>query len=326
MFRKAGTTTKLIAREGQATPVRSGIFSYLRNSTFCFNSSGQIAFSAGLDVDRTNNVPIEEYGIYFFDGSQIFQVARTNDTFVWPDGKSGKITAFELSGSVANNSFSPPLEHRSGLNDAGQVAFGLTTTLSDNTARYGIAIWSPTLKLLCAHSRKSQGGKNFDVDLPLTGKLGVECRSASFAVNTSTGAQDKFTLVLRFTNKLTSIGGATVSKGIGSVVGTPTITPAGGNTVLVNLTGVTNAQEVDVTLTNVTDKYGRTLASAKVPMGVLFGDIDGNRRVDINDVNAVTGKVGAQLSQTTFRDDVNVNGSITQTDVNATQNHVNTSF
>src|SRR5205823_3384821 len=82
MFRGDGTTTKLIAREGQATPVRSGIFSALNNSTFCFNASGQIAFTAGLDVDLTNNVPIEEYGIYFFDGSQILQVARTNDTFV----------------------------------------------------------------------------------------------------------------------------------------------------------------------------------------------------------------------------------------------------
>jgi hypothetical protein len=319
MFRGDGTTTKLIAREGQATPVRSGIFSALNNSTFCVNASGQIAFTAGLDVDLTNNVPIEEYGVYFFDGSQILQVARTNDTFVWPDGKSGKITnspfSFQLSGTVANNGFAPPLERRSGLNDAGQVVFGLTTTLSDNTQRYGIAIWSPTLKLLCASSRKSQGGKNFDVDLPLTGKLGVECRSG--------GAQGNFTLVLRFTNKLNSVGSASVTTGVGSVSGTPTVN---GNTMTVNLTGVANAQKIVVTLSNVKDKYGRTLPSATVPLGILLGDVDGNKTVNNTDVNLVNAKIGAKASLANFRNDVDASGSIAQDDVTVTQGQVGTSI
>ena len=108
-------------------------------------------------------------------------------------------------GRALTNGVAPA--ERSGLNDAGQVVFGLTTKFTDNTSRYGIAIWSPTLKLLCASSRKSQGGKNFDVDLPLTGKLGVECRSG--------GAQGNFTLVLRFTNKLKSVGIASVTTGDG---------------------------------------------------------------------------------------------------------------
>jgi len=318
MFRGDGTTTKLIAREGQATPVRSGIFSALNNSTFCFNASGQIAFTAGLDVDLTNNVPIEEYGIYFFDGSQILQVARTNDTFVWPDGKSGKITnssfTLQLSGTVANNSVAAPLERRSGLNDAGQVVFGLTTTFSDNTQRRGIVIWSPTLKLLCASSRKIHDtNKTFDFALPLTGNLGVECRSG--------GAGGNFTLVLRFTDKLNSTGNVSVTTGLGSVSGTPTIK---GNTMTVNLAGVANAQKIVVTLTNVTDKYGRTLAKATVPMGILLGDVDGNKTVNNTDVNNVTGKVGATAGLTNFRDDVDTSGSINQTDVNITQGQVGT--
>ena len=243
------------------------------------------------------------------------QVARTNDTFVWPDGKSGKITSFQLSGTVANNSSAPPLERRSGLNDAGQVVFGLTTTFADNTVRHGIAIWSPTLKLLCAHSRKSQGGKNFDVDLPLTGVLGVECRSG--------GAQGNFSLVLRFTNKLNSVGIASVTTGMGSVSGTPTIN---GNTMTVNLAGVANAQKIIVTVNNVTDRYGRTLAKAIVPVGILRGDVDGNKTVDNKDVNAVSGKVGTSASLTNFRDDVNVDGTINQTDVSITQGQVGSSI
>ena len=324
LFRGDGNAanTKLIAEERESIPVgRSGIFSALKDSTFCLNATGQIAFTAGLDVDRTNNIPIEEYGIYFFDGSQILQVARTNDTFVWPDGKSGKIAfaSLQLSGTGANNALAAPLERRSGLNDAGQVVFGLTTTFPDNTQRRGIAIWSPTLRLLCASSRKIHSfNKTFDVVLPLTGTLGVECRSNSFA---SGGAQDNFTLRLRFTNKLRSVGSASVTTGVGSVSGTPTIN---GNTMTVNLAGVTNAQKIIVTVNNVIDAYGRTLASAKIPMGILFGDIDGNRTVDSKDVNAI--KVGAAISQTTFRQDVNIDGSITQQDANATQNHVGTHF
>ena len=219
----------------------------------------------------------------------------------------------QFAGTNGTNGVAPA--ERSGLNDAGQVVFGLTTKFTDNTSRYGIAIWSPTLKLLCASSRKSQGGKNFDINLPLTGTLGVECRSG--------GAQGNFTLVLRFTNKLNSVGIASVTTGMGSVSGTPMIN---GNTMTVNLTGVANAQKIIVTLNNVTDPYGRTLAKATVPMGILLGDVDGNKTVDNKDVNAVSGKVGAGVSQTTFRDDVNVTGKIDQTDVNITQGQVGMSI
>lgn len=245
IFLRDGANIVTIVREGQTTPGRAGIFASLgtsgtlnhSSSGFCLNSSGQVAFRGGINA---NNVA--EVGIYFFDGTQLQQVARTNDTFVWPDNKSGKITDLQFAGTNGTNGVAPA--ERSGLNDAGQVVFGLTTKFTDNTSRYGIAIWSPTLKLLCASSRKSQGGKNFDINLPLTGTLGVECRSG--------GAQGNFTLVLRFTNKLNSVGIASVTTGMGSVSGTPMIN---GNTMTVNLTGVANAQKIIVTLNNVTDPY-----------------------------------------------------------------------
>jgi hypothetical protein len=311
IFRGDGTTTKLIAREGQATPVRSGIFSALRNSTFCVNASGQIAFTAGLDVDLTNNVPVEEYGIYFFDGSQILQVARTNDTFVWPDGKSGTITnsgfTLQLSGTVANNGFAPPLERRSGLNDAGQVVFGLTTTLADNTERYGIAIWSPTLQLLCAVSRKTHGMTGtFDIDLPLAGEPGIECRSGAAG----------HTLVFTFTNTIVS-GSAAVTSGVGSVSGAPMFS---GHTMTVNLTGVANAQQITVTLTNVTDAAARVIPSVSLSMNVLLGDVNSSKRTDSGDVTVVRNHTVSVPDQQTFRFDVNASGRIDAGDVTATRN------
>ena len=81
-----------------------------------------------------------------------------------------------------------------------------------------------------------------------------------------------------------------------------------------------------MTLTNVTDKYGRTLAKATVPMGILLGDVDGNKTVNNMDVNNVTAKVGATADLTNFRDDVDTNGSINQTDVNITQGQVGSSI
>lgn len=327
IFRGDGNAAnnKLVVKEGQAVPVgRSGIFRSLaisgtlndNLSGFCMNSSGQVAFRAGIDTNGDGTV--DEYGIYLFDPSQpqpLQEVARTNNSF---PGSTSTISSLQFAGTTASttgNGVAPA--ERSGLNDAGQVAFGFA--LGQNGAQgHGIAIWSPTLKLLCAYSRKTQGTKTFDFELPLIGTLGVECRSSSFA---SGGTQDNFTLLLRFTNKLSSVGSASVTTGVGSVSGTPTINA---NTMTVNLTGVTNAQKIIVTLNNVRDAYGRTLASATVPMGILFGDIDGNRTVDSKDVNAI--KVGAAISQTTFRQDVNIDGSITQQDANATQNHVGTHF
>jgi len=315
IFLRDGANIVTIVREGQTTPGRAGVFTSLgtdgtlnyRSSGFCLNSSGQVAFRGGISA---NNV--SEYGIYFFDGTQLQQVARTNDTFVWPDNRSGTITDLQFAGTNGINGVAPA--ERSGLNDAGQVVFGLTTRFTDNTSRYGIAIWSPTLKLLCAHSTKTQGGKNFDVDLPLTSKLGVECRSG--------GAQGNYTLVLRFTNKLLSVGSASVTTGVGSVSGTPIIN---GNTMTVNLTGVANAQKIIVTITNVADA-SRILAKATVPMGILLGDVDGNKTVDTKDVNAVNSKVGTNVSKATFRDDANVSGTIDQTDVDITQGQVGTSI
>jgi hypothetical protein len=59
-------------------------------------------------------------------------------------------------------------------------------------------------------SRTTQGGAPaFDVDLPLGGPAGIECRSG--------GANGDFTLVFTFASPLVSVGGAEVSSGTGSV-------------------------------------------------------------------------------------------------------------
>ena len=106
-------------------------------------------------------------------------------------------------------------------------------------------------QLANAVSRKTHGGAGtFDVNMPLTGTTGVECRTG--------GGSGDHSLVFTFNNPLVS-GSASVTGGSGSVVGSPIFS---GQTMTVNLSGVTNAQTVTVTLANVTDAFSQILPNA----------------------------------------------------------------
>ena len=90
--------------------------------------------------------------------------------------------------------------------------------------------------LLSVVSRKTHGSTPFDIELPVTGDPGIECRTG--------GAAGAHTIVFTFTNPLTNVGGASVTSGTGSVSsGTIGADP---REYIVNLTGVANAQEITV--------------------------------------------------------------------------------
>ena len=127
----------VVARAGQQTPNGIGIFSSLGANSFCLNNSGQIAFTAGLDIDLSNNTPIEEHGIFFFDGTALHQVAREHDSLL-----GSTISSLRLAGTMQTPSGGVSQAERSGLNDLGQIAFGFT--LADG--REGVAIWSSNPK------------------------------------------------------------------------------------------------------------------------------------------------------------------------------------
>jgi len=171
-----------------------------------------------------------------------------------------------------------------------------------------VAIQAPTpdtcipLQLLSAVSRKTHGGAgNFDINLPLTGEPGVECRN---------GGGD-YTIVVTFNNSMMS-GTANVTSGIGSVVGTPGLS---GNTMTVELTGVANVQKITVTLSGLIDSSSQTLSDTPVSMNVLIGDTNGNKAVNSSDVSQTKQQSGLPVTSTNFRSDVNVSGSITASDI-----------
>jgi hypothetical protein len=137
----------------------------------------------------------------------------------------------------------------------------------------------PPVQLNSVVSSKVHGSAGtFDIHLPLTGNPGIECRSG--------GANGDYTLVFTFANTLTSVAGASVTSGTGSVAGN-NIDSSDAHNYIVNLTGVTDAQYITVSLANVTDSAGNFSSAVSASMGVLLGDVDANGVVDGNDVSAV---------------------------------------
>ncbi|MFZ3375583.1 MAG: dockerin type I domain-containing protein, partial [Chthoniobacterales bacterium] len=155
--------------------------------------------------------------------------------------------------------------------------------------------------LTSAFSRKTHGAAGtFDVPLPLSGNVGIECRSG--------GATNDYQMIINFATTVT-VGSASVTSGSGSV----SSFSVSGSQVTVNLTGVTNVQTITVTLFNVND--GTHMGDVPVSMGVLVGDVNGNAVVNASDVSLTKSQVGQAVSGSNFREDVNANGLINSVDV-----------
>ena len=105
---------------------------------------------------------------------------------------------------------------------------------------------------------------------------------------------------------------------VGSISGsgTPTIT--------VNLTGVTSAQRITVTLNSVSD--GTNTGDIPISIGVLVGDVSANGTVNASDVSRTKTQVGQTVTSSNFREDVNAGGTISSTDVAVVKSNVGTSL
>jgi hypothetical protein len=164
-----------------------------------------------------------------------------------------------------------------------------------------------------AFSRKTHGAAGtFDVPLPLTGNVGVECRSG--------GATNDYQMIINFASSVT-VQSASVTSGTGSV---SSFSGSGTSQITVNLTGVTNVQRITVTLHNVNN--GTTTGDVPVSMGVLVGDVNGNAVVNSSDVSLTKSQVGQVVTGSNFREDVNANGLINSVDVAQVKANVGTSL
>jgi hypothetical protein len=151
------------------------------------------------------------------------------------------------------------------------------------------------------YSPEGVAAGTFDINLPLAGQPGVECRS--------TGGNHTF--VFTFTTDIIS-GSASVTGWTGSVSGASSIA---GNTMTVTLVCVTDVQKITVTLSGVTDSFGQVLSDTAVSVNMLIGDTNGNKLVNGSDVSQTKSQSGQSVTMTNSREDVVVNGSITPSDI-----------
>jgi len=160
------------------------------------------------------------------------------------------------------------------------------------------------LTLVSAASRKTHGAKgDFDIDLPLTGNLGIECRTGL----------TRYAIVFTFNNNVTSADSATSGCG---TVGSISVDPIDAHNLIVTYNGATcDGENVTVTANNVHDDQGNTLASASATMGILLGDINGDGRVGNGDIGNIQGHRGERTNSDNFRDDLNADGRINNQDV-----------
>jgi len=156
--------------------------------------------------------------------------------------------------------------------------------------------------LVSAVSRMMQGAVgSFDIQLPQSGATGIECRSVAGGMK----------LVATFDQSIASATAA-ITSGVASVSGTPIIA---GDQVIVNLASVADAQALVLTLSNVTNAAGQSLASTNIAFRVLKGDVNGDGVVSVADYNLVRSELTVPyVNSAQFRADVNLDGRNTAAD------------
>jgi hypothetical protein len=211
---------------------------------------------------------------------------------------------------------------------AGRTAsndFPVTSCAPQTT--YGGGVWDNFLtivnlkpvpvQLVGAASRKTHGNAGpFDVDLPLAGNPGIECRSG--------GTNGNYTLVFNFANTLTSVSCVSALSGNG-VVSSSAI-GSDPHQYVVNLTGVTNAQVVTVSLSNISDSTGNFSSAVSASMGVLVGDTNGDGFVNSADISQTKSQSGNPVTGANFREDVNADGFLNSADISVVKSESGTAL
>jgi hypothetical protein len=238
--------------------------------------------------------------------------ATVKDTWAWDGANWNHLQPTTAPGNILKSSMAtfPP--------GGTVVLFG---GQQDNPGRQVGDAWtfSPAAPLLTSVvSRKSHGSAGtFDVDLPLAGPRGIECRSG--------GTNGDHTIIFTFANTLTSVSGASVTGGTGTVSSSH-IDSSDAHNYIVNLTAVVNAQVITVSLTNVTDSAGNSSSAVSVSMSVLLGDVNASGRVDAADVSLVRQQTLQPITSSNFREDINASGRIDAADVSIARQQTLTSF
>lgn len=250
-------------------------------------------------------------------GSPTIATAFPGQPFSYQIVASGQPVSYQATGLPSSLSLNPSTGLITGTPTTAQVGtYNVTLTASNSqatSAPFTLVLTIPSaLQASTAGSVKQHGSAGeFTVNLPLTGTPGVECRAAT---------NGSHTVVITFNNEVVA-GNATVTAGSGSAA-----TTVAGQTMIIDLTGVTNTQTVTLGLTQVTDVYGQALPNTSVSVGFLLGDSNGSGGVTSTDVAQTKAVSGQTANATNFREDFNASGTISSTDVALVKSAAGTSI
>jgi len=164
-------------------------------------------------------------------------------------------------------------------------------------------------------SRKTHGAvADFDVPLPATGPVGIECRRGGGA------GFNTHRVIATFADTNATVGGAAVSGDNPNLPGaTATLVSVVNGVATIDLANVTDhdangqGQTLTISLTNVHD--GSNIGDVLIRMAILRGDTTANRVVNSGDSTQTRSRSGQTTDATNFRSDVNTDGSINSGDV-----------
>jgi uncharacterized delta-60 repeat protein len=277
-----------------------------------FGSNGRVItdFSGRHDyIGETHSLAVQPNGKIILAGS-IWQAGDNHDFAIARYTPNGALDpSFGNGGKAITDfgSFGDVITAVTLQADGRIIVAGKThhTFLSGTNLRYAdfaVARYMGDLQMSAAVSRKTHGSAgSFDLALPLSGPLAVEPRMSG----------GNHTVVFSLNNVIAG-GNVSVSSGAGSISGTPT---SAGNTLTVNLNGVSDGQMLTLSLSNVQDDLGRVLPNAAVSFNVLAGDVSGNMAVNATDISQIKSQSGAPVTPANFHLDVTGNGVINASDV-----------
>ena len=271
--------------------------------------AGEPPIAALSGTPTTGNAPLS----VTFDGSHSMEQAALSSCY---SINSLTLNFGDGSAPVTHDAAHPTFTHT--YSSPGDYPARLTVTdtagqTSTNMAQVVVTVNSAAPPQLAAMnpivSRMTHGSAGtFDINLPVTGTRGVECRSG--------GTNGNYTMVFTFANNLVSVDSA------GSTNGGPTmVTGSMGpnpNQYTVNLANVPNAQYLSITLINAKDSTG-AIGNVTGTMGVLIGDTTASGLVNSSDIAQTQSQSGQPVTINNFREDVTVNGLINSSDIGLVQ-------
>jgi hypothetical protein len=279
-------------------------------------SAGQVNVEGNLTMDSSCSFVMEVGGL--LPGEEFDLIAQTGAFTIDLGGSTlllSLINGFE-NNITDTDSFDIITSENPIAGSFGNVAHGDRLSTSDGLGNFRVTYAGQdkvtlddfqagplALEVTAAVSRKMHGALGpFDIPLPLASTPGVECRSSG----------GNHTLVFTFTNDVVSGSASVATETGGDVAGSPTFA---GNSMTVNLTGVTDVQQIAVTLSNVTDSFSQVLPDTAVTMNMLIGDTNGSSTVNSTDIGQTKTQSGVPVTTANFRRDVTPNGTINSSDI-----------